>query len=462
MILLKFILSNFWFRAAALTALVQQILVASGTYLIGHIASEIPSKGLQLSQCILLLLCMTLSGSVVFYLMNLFSLRSQHSALQKFFETYFQNTFGKPLFWRNENERTARHDMICREAQDTIQEGQNFLFDVWTTTWNILLNTVSVVLVIGFQSGTVIIAAGIVSSLLVHLAGEKLASNARDEMDDQNKLNGHLSKSWDNLILGNLLSANLWKTEFYKLFTKANSSAEQSLRSRESILAIGNFITSGVVVGSVLFQAFMNQQNVAVVIGLFAMLPRTMQIVMHLQVVQSYWAGWQRTRERLTIASGCLSPFPEQDSTTLIKSNKIEVFSHTDSQQISIPELLNQQSSANKGRYTVRGENGAGKSVLMSQLKNKFAEAAFYLPAHHSLEIPDVQSTMSHGEKVLTALKSLFEGPHTVLLLDEWDANLSAENRNLLDKQIEALSQKRLVIEVRHNSEALIPLGVNA
>jgi len=42
-----------------------------------------------------------------------------------------------------------------------------------------------------------------------------------------------------------------------------------------------------------------------------------------------------------------------------------------------------------------------------------------------------------------------------VLLLDEWDANLSPENRELVSSKIESLAQERLVIEVRHNQDSL-------
>lgn len=455
MILLKIIVSNPWFRWAALAALVQQLLVASGTYLMGDIAAHIPSQGLNLERCLLLFLCMSLSGSVVFYAMNLLSLRSQHSALGRFFDTYFRTTFGNPLFWRNEQERSKRHDMMCREAQDAVQEGNSFLLDVWTTAWNILLNTASVVLIIGLQSGASILAAGIVSSLLVHFASAKLADSARDEMDDQNKLNSHLVKGWDNLVLGNVLSANVWKSIFSDLFLKANGSAERSLNQRERVLAVGNFVTSGTVVGSVLLQAWFHQKNIEVLIGLFAMLPRTMQIVMHLQVVQSYWAGWQRTRERLNLASECINSFANQDSEALMKKEQIRVYSHTHARSIDLSRLLAADSLVSQGRFTVSGANGAGKSVLLALLKHKFAEDAFYLPAHHVLELPGVLPTMSHGERVVAAFKALVSGPQKVLLLDEWDANLDSENTLRLDERIQALARNYLVVEVRHNSSAV-------
>ena len=62
----------------------------------------------------------------------------------------------------------------------------------------------------------------------------------------------------------------------------------------------------------------------------------------------------------------------------------------------------------------------------------------------------EVSSTLSSGETALTALEYLRKEPHAILLLDEWDANLSPENRLAMDKMIDQLSADRLIIEVRH------------
>ncbi|MEY4065189.1 MAG: hypothetical protein RIR26_1397 [Pseudomonadota bacterium] len=459
-----FILANPWFRAAAAAALVQQILVAGGTFLMGDITTRLPVEGLSWQRCALLLLCLSLSGSVVFFFMNLFSLRSQRAALALFFERYFKNTFNRPLFWRQSDERSKRHDMMCREAQEALQEGNAFFLDLWTTGWNILLNTVSVVLVIGAQSGAVILTAGLLSSLLVHFASAKLSENAIDEMEDQNRLNSHLTTSWDNLTLGNALSFQLWKNRFQSLFSQANGSAEKSLTAREKILAAGNLFTSSALVISVFVQAWLHQNQTTTVLGLFAMLPRTLQINMHVQIIHSYWAGWQRLRERLQMASECFSDFPDTDAALLMKTNAIRITGHAANKVLSPSELLAQARELTTGRLTIRGDNGAGKSVLLSLLKEQFSERAFYLPAQHSLSLPDLDPSLSHGEKALAALRSLVPEGETaaeektdigVLLLDEWDANLSPENREQMSERIEQIAKHRLVIEVRHNQDNL-------
>ncbi|NBO38803.1 hypothetical protein EBU99_09490 [bacterium] len=454
MILRQFIVNNPWFRAAVAVAFVQQCLVAGGTYLLGDITAHLPISGLSWSKCILLLVCMSFSGSLLFYALQLFSLRSQRTALKSFFAFYFQRTYNQPNFWRHNGERQKRHDMMCREAQDAIHEGNTFFLDLWTTGWNIILNTLSVVLVIGAQSGAVILTVGLVSSLLVHFASDHLSKTAIDEMDDQNQINAHLGKSWDNLTLGNALSFGLWRNKFENLFSRANASAEESLKARERILATGNFFTTVAIVGSAFTQAYLNKTDISSVIALFAMLPRTLQINMHVQIVQHSWASWQRIRERLNMAAESVSQFPKTQAEQFIRKDGIEIVQSDSNETLSPSELLKSARSLRVGRITVRGPNGTGKSVLLSIIKEQLADDAYYLPAHHSLDLPGVEHSLSHGEKAKAALQALALSNHQVLLLDEWDANLSLENRHALSARIAALAEERLVIEVRHNTDS--------
>lgn len=474
MLLLKSIVTNRWFRAAAAAAFVQQLLVACGTYLLGDITTRLPNEGIPWLSCLAMLAAMALSGSLAFYIMNVLTLRAKQGALGDFFERYFSVNYQKPLFWRNSAERTKRHDMMCREAQDALHEGNAFLLDVWTTGWNILLNTTAVVLVIGFQSGAVILAAGIVSSLLVHFASARMATDAIEEIEDQNQLNSHLSSSWDNLTLGNRLSYSVWRSSFDRLFQLAKASALKSLQSRERVLAVGNFVTTAAVVGSVLIHAKFNQANITAVIGLFAMLPRSLQINMHVQIIHSYWAGWQRLRERLNVASECVEKFPNSNPSDFIDASAIQIVSHSLSTHSSVihpsgdpsshksvsinpNDLIRRVADFRSGRLTVRGKNGAGKSVLLSLIKDSLGDTAFLLPAHHQLALPGVELSQSHGERALSALDSVAvsESSVGVLLLDEWDANLSPENRELVGAKITTIAQNKLVIEVRHNQDSL-------
>ncbi len=102
------------------------------------------------------------------------------------------------------------------------------------------------------------------------------------------------------------------------------------------------------------------------------------------------------------------------------------------------------------GRFTINGPNGAGKSFFLLKLKDELSPLVIYLPAQHELMLSGSKPSRSSGEIALNALLDLEKEPFNILLLDEWDANLSAENRSVFDKYITKLSQDRIVVEIRH------------
>ena len=109
------------------------------------------------------------------------------------------------------------------------------------------------------------------------------------------------------------------------------------------------------------------------------------------------------------------------------------------------------ESLPSHGRYTIKGENGSGKSSLLLLIKLLKGREAFYLPAKHELSFQLSKDGFSTGQLVRKTLHELLEKLDTeIVLLDEWDANLDTVNQQQLSQLIDQLSQKKCVIEVRH------------
>lgn len=104
-----------------------------------------------------------------------------------------------------------------------------------------------------------------------------------------------------------------------------------------------------------------------------------------------------------------------------------------------------------QGRITLKGENGSGKTSLLLLLKYKYGEKAFYLPAKHDLLSKFSKERLSTGQRAIKMLEEIIKSAEaSIILLDEWDANLDAENAKALSKTIAELSRKSCVIESRH------------
>ena len=116
---------------------------------------------------------------------------------------------------------------------------------------------------------------------------------------------------------------------------------------------------------------------------------------------------------------------------------------------LSHDELLSHANGP--GRFTIRGENGAGKSTALLMIKKELANKAFFLPTHNHLSFVAETNKYSTGESLKNRLiEILDEVEADVLLLDEWDANLDSDNKEKLSKLIDELAAKKCVIEVRH------------
>ena len=135
----------------------------------------------------------------------------------------------------------------------------------------------------------------------------------------------------------------------------------------------------------------------------------------------------------------------------------------------------------------VRGDNGSGKSSLLTALKCQFQGRAYYLPAHDRMsyrfntesleplvvsegdaeeeaEEPEEfaaeeqareKSGYSSGERQLAILAEITRCTAApIYLLDEWDANLDPANRARAMQLVEQLAQRARVVEISHRDRS--------
>lgn len=442
------IFRNKWTYTTLFIILLQQILVAGGTYFLGELTSQFPVQGFQVSLALILFVCIFLPGTIVHYWIVWCTTRAYKGAQLTYFNDYIRSNYNHPTHWRNEQSKQQRHDIMCRGGQETIQSAVNFYVDLTATGLNILLNTISIILVTDLALGGIILMAGFAGLGIIYFSGLKISESSRNEMLADNQLNAHMSRSWDNIILGNQLFFDRWKSHFNKLFASTEDAAIQTVKKRDWIVAVGGMVTNGLVLGGALFLAWTHRDNAGFVLAILVMLPRSLQTVMHIQIIQTYVAQWKNLREKLVVTHESVLEPQAIDLTPWIQKNGLNI--RMENQQYSAQDMEALIEKKSSGRFTITGPNGVGKSSLLLQLKNKFNSSATYIPAHHQLMLRDAQLTLSTGEIALAVMKDLQSETVKILLLDEWDANLSAENRAILDKVIDQLSQTKVVVEIRH------------
>lgn len=335
---------------------------------------------------------------------------------------------------------------MCRSGQEAINKALFFFSDLSATSLNIIFNTLSIALVTDVYFGTIIFVAGFLGIFIIYVFKGRISQSSRDEMLADTKLNEHLSKGWDNIILGNRLFYERWMSLFFHSFQQSEKASIDAARKKNLPIAIAGMVTNGIVLSSALIIIWLNQNNLGIVMSVLVMLPRSLQVVMHIQICQSYLAQWRSLKEKLIITQESLEELTPADLHSHIVEDKIKA----NNNPLSIIDLINTITKLDFGRITISGENGTGKSTLMLILKQTFGPLAVYLPAHHQFILKESRLKLSSGEAVLSALQDIQNEDCKIFLLDEWDANLSADNKVAMERMLAKLSLKKIVVEIRH------------
>ena len=460
MSLLAKYLMNRWVIVALGITLLQQAIVATGTYLMGSLAQNASRGTLSISELSALVLCISLPGTVFHYWIRTFHTLGLKAALKKYFDLFIRNFQGRIDLWRNAEQKQQSQGALTKVGQDTLTSTSHFLDDVWATSLNILFNTVSVVLVTDVKLGVVILAAGLLGLWLVHLGNDSIQESARCELETENALNTILQRSWDSVLIGNSDTLRIFSNRFEWAFQNSRKASLQALKKNQGRVAIAGLLTHFGVMFTVAALAWRARSEPAQLVSLLVMLPRCLQLVFHVQIIQSYWAQWKSLRQRLEILKKGLDAPLESELLKHVSSKKIRVSTvETEGRaySLSVEDFIALSENLNVGRFRVDGVNGAGKSTFLMHLKKGLGAKAYYLPAHHQLESTTTESLQhfSTGEKTLHFRAALVQDTPRVLLLDEWDANLSHRNRERIDQQLSTLAQTSLVIEVRHRTDPL-------
>jgi hypothetical protein len=428
---------------------VQQLVVALGTFLLGKIASEAVSGQIGFLEIIGLIISISTSGSIFSYWITVLSALSQREVILTYLVTYAKTNYNQPQIWRNKDEYNKRHDMMIREAQESLTNLNYFLLDVYTTSLNIVLNTISVVLVTHSISGLIIFGSGFVGFLIIYLADKKITKASEEEIYSLNKLTGFLQNSWDNIVIGNKHFYDRWTKNLFQINKEIEGSVLKSSKIRGFSTGLASFVTSFLVIIGFLSLAYLNLANTSFVVATLVILPRSMQLVLHIQILQSHLVQWKHLKSKVKVSEETFQNVSQYNLKNYIKFSDLKINSDGDKiiDTPPAPIILQKQKV---GRFTVRGENGSGKSAFLLQLKKQLGEEAVYIPANHKLDLNMDTRSFSSGELSMTCLNEIRNTNHSVFLLDEWDANLSPENRQIYSEKINEMAKTALVLEVRH------------
>jgi ABC-type transport system involved in cytochrome c biogenesis ATPase subunit len=474
---LRFLLGPAIFTMLGLIVL-QELFGAATTWLIIRIGREIADDQISAGDFAWIVFTQTVS-----YLAG--------AASWIFAERAGFGAFGRYMlhFARQNRFQTALlSDSAAREQAEPFLTGESFhiCFDLTydlqfylRLLFNLLFN--AAVLGIEVDLGLPIAygAAFVILALLQWLLRQRLAAAYLLNQRMTNRMTARTYNAWDNVFSGNRYNFTLWHRDFRQRLNAALVAQIRAILAREGWSAVSGVIALVIVLSATAWVAIQDAGNTGLLIGLAATLPRQIEMTLDMHQLTAGFTDLLAIWTRIKGVCEHIRPAPAPAFVDRIGFGRIVLGEGGGERTCkSLAEAIQYVLSRRTGRITVRGGNGAGKSTLLAALKGHLRGRAYYWPSHDRLsfrfntamptasdQAPNMainieaeedyaaeeKSGHSSGERQLQALREIAANTdHAIYLLDEWDANLDAENRLVAQALVDALARRALVVEISH------------
>lgn len=454
---------------------IQQLIVASSTIWITHL-SEAVVEGKSFS----LYLTLFIGSLFVVYIPGIISAfnleKAKSKALCQYTHEFSEAYKCNPTSLAEKEFQNEKEPWLTSESSKVIEETYSVLYDSVATSLNTILNIAALCLAISEK-----LLIGYSLSFLVLLLVSKVSKNKLTEaamllQNDRKNVSQILLSGWDNIIVGNKYNFSIWWRHFTKKWKAYNESSANAvlLTQLSSTFAV---ILSLIPVASIFVWLFITASDIAKMTALVATLPRQIQIIQHFQVLSAYTMHWHGVyaRVKALILSVIVKKHDKTDIIKRINENEITILiDNSPRNYTSFNHFIKIVTSMKSGRITVQGANGTGKTTLVNLIKEELGDSAFYLPINSCLAFENtIDATYSTGQKIKASLQEIKEMlleplkndvqhnniQRQILLLDEWDANLDAQNKEQISAMLDALSEHHCVIEIIHRQATQKKMG---
>lgn len=438
----------------------QQAMVALTTVAIAQSAAILTGGGDPLPQltvfCVLLL-----AGNLPDIFIDLERERSKYWLFNKAISRSAKANYGATGTYFNKRIRQEKEPYIDTELWITISDNVAYAADLFATLANIVLNTAAVASVLDASFAIALGAAGIISLVSSGLAFSLIGHRTKRAQAARAKLFSAIRLCIPNAWIGNARNFRDWKEHFNE--THSDSMRAQSALSltRCSLASLTAIMSAVPFIAATMGYATAHVSDLPAMTALIAVLPRQVSILQYMNIVVAYAAQLSEriARTRLVYSNLVLTP-EERNTGGSIRWNEMQLCpeggSTTATHPNSIADIEASTHDFSNGRITIRGTNGCGKSTLLAHLKETLGDRAYLLPANPALFFPMLSGKEASSGQTVSRILDLIEADYlddgvSVVLLDEWDANLDEKMRGHHDKKLDELAHRKCIIEVLHN-----------
>ena len=440
----------------------QQLLEASSTVWLVKLMESVTAGGNFLPYILLYLTSLAvpyIPGCIALIVKTHWKQEAQRHFINAFV-TSNRNNIGE---WNNKAIKEEKLSILTSEGPMALQALIDYVWEFSGYVLSVLFNILALSIVV-----EPLFAIAYVISVMCVIAIMKWQRRTQRQLTQKAltarvDLSQQLLAAWDNVLLGNDYNFKLWgekTSQRLKRCLQRNIDLERF----DQILAIFvALMTSIPSLGVVVYSAIHHSHDPVKLSAFIVILPLLFQILSYTYQTLSLAFRWGMHRSKLMAIYRSIQASKDSHSVLEKKVKWSKIIANLNSTTVddshismayprpilSHNDLLSL--SQRKGRLTLRGENGCGKSTALILIKNALAGKAFLLPTHNQLSFTSETNKHSTGESLRKRLQEIIDKVDVdVLLLDEWDANLDKENQEILSALIDHLAEKKCVIEVRH------------
>jgi len=456
------LLTNRWALSCYAVQAIQQLIEASSTIWLVLLMTSITLGENFFLYLVLYLTSLMLPyapGCIALILKASWKQEAQKSFIQDFVSSN-RNNIGE---WSNRGSKEEKLSILTGEGPNALHLLIDYVYDLVVYVLSVLFNILALSVVVEPLFAVAYAISVTCVIIIMNLKRSTQRQLTQKALIARVDLCQSLLSAWDNVLLGNEYNFKLWNERTSQRLKRSLQRNVDVERFDQILAVVVSLITSIPSLLVVIYFMVENRHDPVRLTSFVVILPLLFMILSYTYQTLSLAFRWTMHKSKLMSIYRAIQPSQE---TYMTLENKIKwpkiVATHLASpsfkDKVSLPVQMPINShedlirhTSNSGRLTLRGENGSGKSTALMLVKNALANRAFFLPTQNHLIFNSETNKYSTGESLRKRLIEIVQKVDVdVLLLDEWDANLDSENREMLSALIDQLSDKKCVIEVRH------------
>ena len=381
--------------------------------------------------------------------------RAANASYKRLLQYYVDNNFAQTLHWSDDDLQKTRSSFISKEACGLIRQILVYIFDAFSLMMNFILGIAT----LAYVSSSILIVVYAAVLVIMVFALKPFRKNittlAKNLQEKQVTLDSHVWNMWDNIMIGNPMNLANWRRKLDEKYLAMDNAEADQVFFQEMSTATASMVAITLIFAANIYLFYASANNILAISILAATLPKQISFVQNFKVVSYYLTSYKGLQERWNGLEKAVERLPDLDISNRISVGNIIVKQGTkDAKSFDSIAAIEAYVTSSFGKYTVTGPNGCGKSTLLRYIKDTLKDSAYYLPAKHKLDFNDIDAMMSTGQALIKQMEVILSEKNIkVFLLDEWDANLDALNKKIVDEFLNRLAASVSIIEVSHRAE---------